>query len=481
MNNMVPTPSLDEIFAPEGVAVVGVSGSGKLGFAEMVLYAHIEIGAPAVYPVNPKYDKIMELPCYPSILDIPDRVDHVVVNIPAESVLDLLEQCVKKGVKSVHFFTAGFGESGYEDRADLEKQMLEVARRGRFRIIGPNCTGLYSPSGKTANIVNVPYDPGPVGFLSQSGGHASNLPAFSALRGLRFSRVISYGNALDVDEIEILDYMNRDEETDIIGVYIEGVKKGREFRDALQRVTAKKPVIVYKGGKTEAGLRAAHGHTASMISSVEVFEAVCRQANAIQVDNLEEMQDVMVALQYLSCFPGGKRAALFGSGGGPSVLAGDEMEAVGLSIPRFSEETQEALKAVLPVDGGIFMNPLDTTNLVDPDAIAKTLAVFQDLSEIDMAVYHLGFHPIGMWGFGRFSDEAYLEDIVEVLAAFRENSDKPILLAFRPPQDLASMEEFLKTQEAFVNNGFPVFHALDKLALAMNRVVDWYERFTDRS
>jgi acetate---CoA ligase (ADP-forming) subunit alpha len=480
INETALKPSLEEVFSPQGIAIVGASGSGKLGFAELVLYAQIQIGATHVFPVNPKYEEILGLPCYPSILDIVENVDHVVVNIPAGSVLELLEQCVLKKVKSVHFFTAGFGESGYSERVDLEQQMLEIARRGGFRIIGPNCTGLYVPGALVANIVNVPYDPGPIGFLSQSGGHASNLPAFSALRGLRFSKVISYGNALDVDEIEILDYMTYDDETDIIGVYIEGIKKGREFMDTLQQATREKPVIIYKGGKTEAGLRAAHGHTASMISSVDIFEAVCRQSNAIQADNLEEMQDVMVALQFLSAFPEGKNVVLFGSGGGPSVLAGDEMEAAGLRIPEFTDQTQEQLKSVLPIDGGIFKNPLDTVNLVEPDAIAEALNIFLDLPDFHMMVYHLGFHPLGMWGFGRFSDEKYLQQLTDVLNDFRGKCSKPILLALRPPQDLASMEEFLKVQETFVNNGFPVFHGLDKLALAMNRIIDWHARFCDR-
>ena len=210
-------PSLDEVFSPRGIAIIGVSGSGKLGFAEMILMAHLEINNRCVYPVNPKYEEIFGVKCYGSLIDIPEPVDHVVVNIPATSVLELLEQCGEKGVTSVHFFTAGFGESGISERAELEQQMLELARQKNFRIIGPNCVGLHVPKAKTSFALGVPYDHGPIGFLSQSGGHASNLPAFSALRGLRFSKIVSYGNALDIDEIELLDYMADDPETEIIG------------------------------------------------------------------------------------------------------------------------------------------------------------------------------------------------------------------------------------------------------------------------
>ncbi len=477
-DEMIQAPSLEEVFTPRSVAIIGVSGSGKLGFAEMVLLAHIEIGNPNIYPVNPKYDKIFETPCYPTILDIPGPLDHVIVNIPADSVLELLEQCTRKKVKSVHFFTAGFGESGIEDRADLEQQMLAIAQKGGFRIIGPNCVGLFIPKSRTVNTLGVPYDPGSIGFISQSGGHANNLPNFSALRGLRFSKVVSYGNALDVDEIELLDYMSTDDETTIIGAYIEGVKNGRDFYSALKRAAAKKPVIVYKGGKTEAGLRAAHGHTASMISSMDVFNAVCRQANAIQVENLDEMQDVMTALNFLKIIPKGKKVGLLGSGGGPSVLAGDEMEVCGLTIPRFSEDIQARLKSVLPVDGGIFMNPLDTVNLIEPDAIAAAFDVLCKSDEVDMLVYHMGFHPIGMWGLGRFSEKKYLDKFLQTMLHAKETGGKPILLALRPAQDLGAMKEFLEVQKVLVDNEFSVFYSLGQLALAVNRIIDWRNRFS---
>ncbi len=472
-------PSLDEVFSPQGIAVVGVSGSGKLGFAEMILMAHMEIKTPKLYPVNPKYKEIFGIPCFPSVLEIPDSVDHVIVNIPADLVLELLEQCAEKKVKSVHFFTAGFGESGQKDRAELEKQMLDIAQKGKFRIIGPNCVGLYIPEAKTANILGVPYEHGSIGFLSQSGGHASNLPAFGASRGLRFSKVVSYGNALDIDEIELLEYMADDEKTDTIGIYIEGLKNGQAFFKALKSAAAKKPVIVYKGGKTEAGQRAAKGHTASMISSVNVFNAVCRQVNAIEVDNIDQMIDVMVALRFLPLLPKAKNLVLFGSGGGPSVLAGDEMEAVGLTIPQFNEKTQSKLKSLLPVDGGIFINPLDTVNLVEPEAIEAALNVFIDLPDVDMIVYHFGFHPIGMWGLGRFSKAAYLEKLIRVMNQARNKTDKALMLALRPPLDVTSLEEFLEVQMAFVKNKFPVFHSLGDLALAVNRVVDWKNNHDD--
>jgi acyl-CoA synthetase (NDP forming) len=172
----------------------------------------------------------------------------VVVNIPAESALALLDDCAAKGVRSVHFFTAGFGESGRAERAELERRLLEKARAEGFRIIGPNCVGLYVPGSRVANTIGAPLEPGPIGFLSQSGGHAQNLPLDGAPRGLRFSKAVSYGNALDVDECELLEYFGEDGETEIIAGYIEGVRDGRRFLRALRDVGARKPVVLYKAG-----------------------------------------------------------------------------------------------------------------------------------------------------------------------------------------------------------------------------------------
>jgi len=469
---MKPQVTLEEVFSPRGVAVIGVSGS-RINFAEMVMMGLIQAQFPNIFPVNPKYKEIQGLTCYPSILDIPGDVDHLVVNIPAEASLKLLDECAEKGVRSVHFFTAGFGESGEADRVELEKKMLEKAKAGGFRIIGPNCVGLFVPKSRLVNSIRVPLDPGPVSFISQSGGHAQNFLAYSQARGIRYSKVVSYGNATDVDENELLDYLLHDEDTDIIGAYIEGVKDGRLFSQVLEKVAAKKPVVIYKGGQTEAGKRAAFGHTASMTSSVDVFKALCRQKNAILVDNLDELVDVVVAFRHLKQIPTGVNVALVGAGGGPAVLAGDEMEAHGLQMPGFTSEIQTELKKDLPVAGSIFANPLDTPNMTSPEAISSALSVLGPANEIDILVYHLGFHPISTWGFGRFSSPDYLSELVDIMSKAIEKYGKPILFALRSPEDLEGMKEFLLVEENLVKAGFPVFYSMAGLAKAISRVIKW--------
>jgi acyl-CoA synthetase (NDP forming) len=469
-------PSLAELFSPRGVAVVGASPAERASFAGHVVQSLKEAGFPAIYPVNPKYEEVLGLPCYPSLQAIPGIVDHVVVSIPAESALTLLDDCAAKGVKSVHFFTAGFRETGDEQRAELEQAMLSKARAGGFRIIGPNCVGLFVPRSRLVATTGVPLDPGPIAFISQSGGHAHDLPFCGGPRGLRFSKVVSYGNALDVDESELLEYLSEDEETEIIAVYIEGARDGRRFLDAIRQTAMRKPVAIYKGGTTEAGKRATLGHTASLTSSAAVFNALCRQVNAIQVEDVETLVDVLVALRFVSPPPRGTGVAVAGTGGGPSVLASDEMEKAGLRLPPLSPEVEAELRGLLPLAGSIFSNPVDATTLVSPGAISATMRVLGKDPQIHMLVYHLGFHPVSRWGRGLVSSLGLLRAIIQALGDARQATGKPVLLALRPPPDGDGMKDFLAAQEASVAAGFPVFHSLRRAGTAMARLVEHARR-----
>ena len=461
-------PSLAELFSPRGIAVVGASPTGNSAFVRALQ----EAGFPAIYPVNPKYTELLGLPCYPSVQAIPGVVDHVVVGIPAESALALLDDCAAKGVKSVHFFTAGFSESGYKERTELESAMLDKARAGGFRIIGPNCMGLFVPKSHIASSLGLPLEPGPIAFISQSGGHAQDLPFYGGPRGLRFSKVVSYGNALDVDESELLDYFSQDPETDIIAAYIEGVKDGRRFLGALKEAAARKPVVIYKGGMTEAGQRAAHSHTASLTSSVAVFDTLCRQMKTIQVNDTEELTDVLVALRFTNPIPRGTGVAVVGTGGGPTVLAGDEMEKAGLHLPHLSPEVEAELRQLLPMAGSIFGNPLDASLFRSRDGISAILRVLGKLPDIHMFIYHLGFHPASRWGSGRLPSPL-LQPAIDAFLEARQATGKPVLLALRPAADLSGMKDFLATQEAFVKAGLPVFYSLRQMAKAVASVVTW--------
>jgi len=479
INAMLRTRSftLDEVFHPRSVAIVGASPDNFMSFAAWAISSLKDAGFPAIYPVNPKHSEAFGLPCYPSVSAIPGPVDHVIVCIPAEKSMDLLEDCARKGVMSVHFFTAGFSESGERSSKELEQAMLKKARDGGFRIIGPNCTGLFVPKDRLTTASRMPMQPGDIAFMSQSGGHSQDMPLHAGPRGLRFSKVISYGNALDIGECELLEYFTDDAETNIIAAYIEGVREGSCFRGVLEKAAAKKPVVIYKGGTTEAGLRTAMSHTASMTSSVKAFQALCRQANAIQVGDVQELIDVLIALSYARPYPSGRGIAVVGVGGGPSVEAGDHMEAAGLELSALTTDVQAQLKHLLPNAGAIFTNPLDATNLVYPDVIYNTLKVIGGSPRIDMIMYHMGFHPVTRWGEGLYSSDLFLKPAADALHKAHDEIGKPVILALGQASDMVGMDEMLKVQAAFVREGLPVFHSIEKAALAMARVEAWRRRF----
>ncbi|MDD5703160.1 MAG: CoA-binding protein [Dehalococcoidales bacterium] len=469
--------NLDKIFHPRSVAIVGASPDSNPPFAFQVIQALRENGFPAIYPVNPRRSEVLGLPCYSTISDIPGKVDHVLVSIAASKALELLDDCARKGVNSVHFFTAGFSESGEREGIELEKKMLEKARSGGFRIIGPNCTGLYVPKAKFIPSPSVPVEPGRVAFISQSGGHAEQMPRHAGTRGIRFSKVISYGNAIDIDECELLEYLAGDDETEIISIYIEGVRDGKRFAELLKEAAAKKPVVIYKGGITDAGLRSAQGHTASLTSSVKVFQALCHQTNAIMVNDIHEMVDVLVALSFATPYPTGKGVGGLGQGGGATVQLSDLTETAGLKFPTLTNKIADELRTFLVLVGAIIGNPLDASNLVDPQTIYRTMKVLGKSPDINMIMYHIGLHPATRWGQGRFANDLFLRPAVECFRKANDEIQKPVLLAMGMASDKEGIDEMFYVRDAFVKAEVPVFYEISTAALAMSRVVDWHSRF----
>ncbi|TMG03521.1 MAG: hypothetical protein E6I09_07485 [Chloroflexi bacterium] len=471
------TASLDAIFHPRSVAIAGVSMQqpGFAGVGLGFLLSLMELGFPAVYAVNPKYQEIEGLKCYASVLDIELPVDHVISSVPARIVPRLVEDCIAKGVRSVHFFTAGFRETGDDEMADLETQVVGRLTGAGIRVFGPNCMGLYVPESKLAFMPGFPAESGPVGFISQSGGNAGEMIYTAAVRGIRFSKVVSYGNASDVDESELLSYFARDPKTNVICAYIEGVKDGRRFRQALRDAAAAKPVVVLKGGRTAAGTRAVMSHTASLAGSLAVFDSLCRQLNAVRVNSVEEMADLAVAFRYMSA-PAGPGVAVVGGGGGFSVFAADEIDDAGLQCPVLPESTQKALGEINPVAGTSVRNPVDTIAIFEPPKLEQTLRIIGEAENIDVILYHTSFS----WGRGRRSMAMlgadpvhYMQMQVQQMVKAREASGTPIVVVLRPPLDVESMERTAAFQEKCWQAGFPVFPTIPRAANAIAKVLRW--------
>jgi len=332
---------LEEILHPRSIAVVGASGSGR---GEGFLSPLLEFGFKGkVYPVNPKYPEIMGLKAYPTVRDIPDAVDYVISVVPAREVPKMLEDAAYKGVRAVHLFTARFSETGRPQAAQLEQEILKLAKKLGIRLIGPNCMGVFYPAEGLSFQDEFPKQSGPVALISQSGNVAGEIIHNAGRRGVYFSKAISYGNAIDLNECDYLEYLAQDPETKIILMYIEGAKDGKRFCDILRRTIPIKPVIILKGGRGEAGARATASHTASLAGSLRVWEAMVAQAGAISVDTLDELIDLAASFRFLPPIRG-KRVGVAGGAGGASVLAADECERAGLEVIPLPPEFREEMK-----------------------------------------------------------------------------------------------------------------------------------------
>jgi len=393
----MPDNMLDEfapIFYPKSHAVIGASSDPRK-FGGRVLQVLLAFGySGRLYPVNPQESEVQGMKTYASVKDLPEAVDFASIAVPAPVVPGVVAECLERGVKAVQVLSAGFREAG-EEGARLEKALAETAAKG-IRIVGPNCFGVYSPDGGITILpgATLPKESGPVGFISQSGGYAIRVPRRAEGFGIRFSKVVSYGNACDINECDLLEYFYQDPQTKIITGYIEGVRDGPRFFKLLQEVCRTKPVILWKGGLTEGGARAVQSHTASMGGQEQIWDAVFRQSGAIRVTGLEELLDTVLAFLHLEPQTG-RRVCPVGGGGGIGVAASDSCERMGLEVPVFPVELQQKLMSIVPAAGASARNPVDVGNPGPPPpllrAAMETVAVEADIDiiivdEIDMTM-----------------------------------------------------------------------------------------------
>lgn len=357
---------LDYVFKPRSIAIVGISTTQPHHWTRAALTGLLDIQYDGnIYPVNLNGGKLQGLEIYQSLQDVPEIPDYVIGLVSAAVSPKLVKECAAKGVKVVQFVTAGFSETGEEEGKSLEAEIVKIVQDTGVRVIGPNCLGVYCPQSHLSFSPFFPHDGGKVGFISQSGGNATSLVRQAAKRGIRFSKVVSYGNACDLNESDFLEYLTDDGDTDIICLYIEGTKNGKRFHDALKKAVRKKPVVLLKGGFTEAGSRTVASHTGALSGNRRVWESLCRQLGVIQVYSIRELVDILVTFLFFKPIPRGKNAALIGAGGGSSVLLTDAFEKRGLCVPVLPDNLYRKLREFAPVAGNILRNPLDFTQGVD--------------------------------------------------------------------------------------------------------------------
>jgi acyl-CoA synthetase (NDP forming) len=461
--------NLDAVFHPRSVALVGITTANPEHWTRGFLEGYLNLDFPShgkLYLVNPKGGTVEGCRVYESIQDIPDTLDFVVGLVPARSAPKLIEDAAAKGVRCIHFCTAGFSETddeGDEAGKELEAELLRAARRHKVRLIGPNCLGVYCPEGRMSFSKLFPKESGPVGFISQSGGNSNYLIRQAAQRGVRFSKVISIGNGCDLNECDFLEYLADDPKTEIITMYLEGIKDGARFREALQYAAEKKPVVLLKGGATPAGARAVMGHTASLAGSHAIWESVCRQFGVIQVHTLEEMADVLVTLRFLPA-PAGRRALLFGGGGGSSIIIADEFERRGVILPHVPQEVIKELREFSQSAGNFFNNPIDYSQSMEPSNVQRALRILTRWGQFDFIVNFVV--PTQSTRVRDFTAHLFSVDGIHKPAAI-------VVLTSVIPDEASRIYEYIRHH---VDEGYPVYFSFSSAAHAISLALTRHER-----
>lgn len=343
---------LDSFFNPKTIAVIGVSRDSKK-FGHIIFKNLLDSGF-EVYGVNPNSEEILGRKMYKSLLEIPKHIDLCVIVVPSKLVLNSIKECVSKNVNACIIISSGFSEIGNKED---EEKILEVAK-GKMRIIGPNVIGVYDSFSKLDTIFNLIYrqerpHQGNIAFISQSGAFGAALLDWTSKEGIGISKFISIGNRIDVDEIDLLDYLDKDDKTKVITMYLEGTKNGRKLYHKLKDMS--KPVIIVKAGKSKEGSKAALSHTGSMAGSYLIYSGMFKQANVIEAYNEEDMFDSAKAFFQ---FPKGKQIQIITNGGGFGIMAADAIKNNGLKLAQMKDFTN--IKNVVPAFASL-SNPIDLT------------------------------------------------------------------------------------------------------------------------
>jgi acyl-CoA synthetase (NDP forming) len=479
----VSQDSLEFLFHPEFVAIVGASENpdsfGYCYMNHMLSYGF----SGELYPINPNQSEIMGLKAYPSLEDVPGNIDYVVCCIAIEHVPTLLQSCSLKGVRAMHIFSARGSETGRPEAKALEAVILKRAREYGIRLLGPNCMGIYCPDSGFSFGYDFPKEKGGVGAMIQSGGSSIDLVKFGALRGLKFSKVVSYGNALDINESDLLRYFTEDPETKVILAFIEGLRgDGRNFLELIRRASGTKPVIICKGGRSQAGARSALTHTDSLAVASEIWDIAIRQAGGIPVRDIDDLVHMAVAFTFLPPIKG-RRTGTGGAGGGRNTVSVDEWEEHGFEVLPLPQEIREEFKKRGSKLWSSLGNPADRSlaNSIPGDAFTVPALLLEMAKSDDFdficADVASDEHPLSLENYRKmmnFNIEGYIK--------LSQESPKPFFLIFNSrPLGIDEMDderwrEAGQIRTRLVKEGVPFFPSVDTAARAINELIDYYRR-----
>ena len=386
--------ALDRMLSPASIAILGASEDFvKINGRPLKFLLDKGYGG-RIYPVNPKYDTLAGLRCYPTIGAIPEPVDLAIVAVTAAAVLESLRQCAAKGAAAAVVFSSGFGEMGEAGRA-MEEEIGALARASGVRVCGPNTLGFMNTFDRVMATFSQAGEgdtpPGPVGFVTQSGAFGTAIFALARQRGLSLGYFINSGNEADVDFGDLLAHVLEDARIRVVAGYIEGLRDGRKLLAAADRaLVLGKPIVLTKVARSGAGARAAASHTGSLAGTDRVYSGVFRQAGIVRARNDEHLLDLAAAFTYCP-LPAGGGVGLVTQSGGAGVLMADRCEELGLAVPELAETTREALRTVVPAFGAV-RNPVDITAqfIAEPALLSKSLELVLADPGVDVAIFYLG-------------------------------------------------------------------------------------------
>ncbi len=422
---------LDSIFAARSVAVIGGSNDMRKWGGRIVQRLLLAKYQGAVYVINIAEERVQGLPTYRTVRDVPDDIDLVAIAIPAARVPQVLKECVAKGVKGAAIISADFAETGGHGRL-LQQEIVDIARQGGMRLIGPNCQGVWN-SANHLNLVlsSVPQN-GPISIISGSGNFSHVFADFCTQRGWGVSKVISMGNQADLDAADYLEFLADDPDTGAIFLYLEGFRDGRKLFQASLAATRKKPVVVYKAARNQSVARIASSHTAAIAGEDRVFDAMCKQAGLIRSDDLLGSLVMAAALSHLP-LPKGNRIGIMGMGG-QGVVTSDICVSMGMEIPTLNEaEIRFIMESVdFPPQANLPRNPIDFAGGTQGGLVeAKALNMLAQLDSIDGLIANQPGLPNAM-NTPAVEREQMMAQIKEYLTAISRGMGKPLIIQALP-------------------------------------------------
>ncbi len=455
----MPSTGLDKFFNPRSVAIIGATPKeGKVG--RVILENFMKRFKGRIYPVNPKYDEILGLKCYKNVKEIEDEVDLAVIAVPAPIVPQVMRDLAEEKVKAVIIISGGFRETGTEEGKKLEEEVKKIASENNIRVIGPNCLGIYD-NWSGVDTFFLPDEKmkrpprGRISFISQSGAFASALLDWMALHNIGISRAVSYGNKIDVDDIDLLEYFAKDDKTGLIIMYLEGLKpgRGRKFIEIARKVSLKKPIVIYKAGKTSRGGVAAASHTAALAGNYEIYKAAIKQAGLIEALSFDEIMDLSKILLTQPLMKG-NNVYIVTDAGGVGVMLTDALTMQGFNIPRTPSDLREKLREILPPHC-IVENPIDLTGDTDDERYIRVLELLLPREDVHAVVVVALPQVPGIKG-----------KIIDYLVDAKKYG-KPIITI------MIGSEEAEKFKSKLEDNGIPAFESPERAAVALRALYEY--------